>query len=170
MRVTEEVLPRLLEVNKGKIVSLFQGPRSGFSSGGGGGGPGAFSPGKKLKFFKSSEKARNVSKIANNNENFRLSDRNKTTSYKLNPARTTGLECRESLFIQARFTGLTRFNTVIWYTVHMRNLDRDKTKQFHATLCHFMLRCTRNRDLRLHRLDVCQTITHTKLCYLMLRC
>ena len=48
---------------------------------------------------KSSEKARDVSKIANNHENFCLSDPNKTTSNKLNAAHTTVLECREGLFI-----------------------------------------------------------------------
>ena len=48
-------------------------------------------PGENLK-FKYSEKARNASKIANNNENFCLLDPNKTTSYKLNPVHTTVLD------------------------------------------------------------------------------
>ena len=59
-------------------------------------------PGK-IWNFKSSEKARNASKTADNNRNFCLLDPNKTKSYKLNQAHATVLEWR-------RFTGLTRFN------------------------------------------------------------
>ena len=53
-------------------------------------------------------------------------------------------------------------------------------EQFHATLCHLMLRCSTTRkrasrqavrDLKgLHRLNVCQAISRKAARYLMLRC